>query len=117
MVSPQDARSSTACRSCPGRTEMMLPGVGVFDMELFTVTRGSSAGPSKLLAARAVENDRARNEIATITSDAKDCMGKLLYSFWLHRVLRGSKSNCELDRHRMKERKKQQNRSGWIDAH
>src|SRR5712692_4389791 len=88
IVSPQNALSKAACKSSPGRTETMLPGAGVSVIELVTVTRGSSAGPSKLPLAQAGENANTRNETAIRESDANDCMGRLLL-FCVHRVCRG----------------------------
>jgi hypothetical protein len=58
---------------------MILPGVGVSAKELATVTLGSSAGPSKLLFAQAVENENPRNEIVIVKSEASHCMRRLLF--------------------------------------
>ncbi len=48
-VSPQAALLRASCRLSPAFTEIVLPGAGVLVMEVDIVTRGSSAGPSKLL--------------------------------------------------------------------
>src|ERR1700719_2357080 len=54
IVSPQCALFKADCRSPPALTVMTDPGVGVSDIALGTVTRGSSAGPSKLPPATTV---------------------------------------------------------------
>src|SRR6202795_2190990 len=54
IVSPQCALFKAACRSPPALTGRTDPGAGVSDRALGTVTRGSSAGPSKLPPATTV---------------------------------------------------------------
>src|ERR1700734_2469883 len=53
IVSPQLALSSARCRSPPAFTVVVEPGAGVSASVVLRYTRGSSAGPSKLLFAAA----------------------------------------------------------------
>src|SRR5258706_15504148 len=83
-VSPQRALSNAACRLPPGGTVTMLPGVGVSKSELATVTRGSSAGPSKGLFAEAGEIEIIRNEIVIMKIEANEYMMKT--PFWFMKI-------------------------------
>src|SRR5258706_11989248 len=74
IVSPQRALSNAACRLPPAATVTTLPGVGVSARELATVTRGSSAGPSKPAFDHAGEIENIRNEIVIMKSEANECM-------------------------------------------
>jgi hypothetical protein len=76
IVSPQRALSNAACRLPPAATVTILPGDGVFARELATVTRGSSAGPSKPVFAEAGEIEIIRNEIVIMKMEANEYMMK-----------------------------------------
>src|ERR1700687_5502275 len=54
ITSPHCALSKAVCRFPPALTVITDPGAGVSLIALGTVTRGSSAGPSKLPPARTV---------------------------------------------------------------
>jgi hypothetical protein len=70
IVSPQLALSSAACKSSPALTAMMLPGVSECAMALCTVTRGSSAGPSKFAFPHAGAIKQARSETMIVRREA-----------------------------------------------
>src|ERR1700731_4190528 len=72
MTSPQDALARICWRLSADRTAQVLPPAGVSFNELFTYSRGSSAGPSKPLSLFGADE----SEMAARKSEVKNSIRK-----------------------------------------